>query len=606
MDRKLALTAAIAAAVLVASPSRAVELTARNLDFARWDAQGRLEAWSGPSRGYTIERDCEAKREDRCVVRIASQGPVAAGEFQPLTQSIGPGPAAGHGLKLSGWIRTSEVSAGWAGLWMRVDVERKMIVLDNMSKDGPRGTTGWRRFEVKVPVASNATLVAFGVLLYGPGTAWFDDLRLEADLAMTTGEAPKTKVVDPPRPKPTQQLVSGPGLELPAAMIPEVREEWREEARRAAQPVRSLVSGDFSDLVFLKSALAGKRVVQLGESGHGVAEFSWLKVRLIKFLHEQMGFDVIAFESSLSGCDIANGRVGVSTPVEVMRDCIFPVWHSSEVLGLFEYLDQRRRAGHRLDLAGFDVQDSGRARPDVSARLVKQVERVDSALAGAIREAEGRIRTGLDPESAAAMKAAYAAAAERLEREKAALAKLEARPFEVDLAIQELRSRVRYVGQVSASRQADGSRIRDEGMADNLDFVLDRLYPGRKVVVWAHNFHIEKQREPGESRAMGQWVAQRRGAEVYTMGFYMGRGVATWNDRARYEIVAPPPDSLEAILASAGWRMSFVDFAGARADSWIRMPIRARDWGVHPMRITPGASYDGVVYVDTVTPPEYL
>jgi hypothetical protein len=59
-------------------------------------------------------------------------------------------------------------------------------------------------------------------------------------------------------------------------------------------------------------------------------------------------------------------------------------------------------------------------------------------------------------------------------------------------------------------------------------------------------------------------------------------------------------------MASAGWRMSFVDFTGAAADSWTRMPIEARDWGVTPMRITPADSYDGVIYVDTVTPPEYL
>jgi erythromycin esterase len=596
----------LAAAALVALPCAAAELTARNLDFSSWDTQGRPVAWSGPKPYYSLAQDCESKREDRCVLRIASEGDVPEGDFQPLGQSIGPGPAAGHGLKLSGWIRTSDVSKGWAGLWMRVDVERKMIVLDNMGKDGPRGTTGWRRFEVKVPVASNTTLVAFGVLLVGPGTAWFDDLRLEPDLSVTTGEAPKTKVVDPPRPKPTQQLVADEVLALPEAMVPKVRDEWRDEARRKAQPVRSLVSDDFTDLRFLKSVLAGRRVVQLGESGHGVAEFNWLKVRLIKFLHEEMGFDVIAFESSLSGCDVANGRVGVSTPVEVMRDCIFPVWHSSEVLGLFEYLDARRRAGDRLDLAGFDVQNSGRARPEVTARLVKQVERVDQDLARDVREAEGKVRTGLDAESAAKMKAAYSEAADRLEREKAALVKLEARPFEVDLAIQELRARVRHVGQLSAAEQAAGSRIRDEGMADNLDFLLDRLYPGRKVIVWAHNYHIEKRRETAGTQAMGQWVAKRRGAEVYTLGLYMGRGVATWNDQARYEIVAPRPNSLEAVMASAGWRMSFMDFTGAAADSWTRMPIDARDWGVRPMRITPGLSYDGVLYVDTVTPPEYL
>jgi erythromycin esterase len=111
-------------------------------------------------------------------------------------------------------------------------------------------------------------------------------------------------------------------------------------------------------------------------------------------------------------------------------------------------------------------------------------------------------------------------------------------------------------------------------MADNLDFLLDRAFPGRKVIVWAHNFHIEKRRAESAPQAMGAWVAERRGHEVYTLGLFMGRGVATWNNRARYEIVNPPPDSLEAVLASAGWKMSFVDFSRAPVTegSWMRTP----------------------------------
>jgi len=107
---------------------------------------------------------------------------------------------------------------------------------------------------------------------------------------------------------------------------------------------------------------------------------------------------------------------------------------------------------------------------------------------------------------------------------------------------------------------------------------------------------------------MGAWVAQRRGAEVYTIGLYMGRGVGTLNNRARYEIVGPEPDTLEAVMASAGWRAAFFDLSDPRtpADSWRRMPLRARDWGNVPATLTPAHTYDGLIYIDTATPPEYL
>lgn len=602
------LPAALAAAVAFAAVA-ADTLPAKNLDFSRWDESGRPEGWGGrASTFYQVASDCDMKREGRCALRVAGGEGAPSGEYQPLGQALPAGAAAGHHVVLSGWIRTQDMQGGWAGLWARADIDGKMVVLENMNREGPRGTTPWKRFEVRLPVASNATVVALGVLVTGKGTAWFDDVRVTIDETARVGPVAKTQVVDPPRPPVSQRLMDDAALALTDSQMPSVREHWREETRRVAQPVRSLTSDDFSDLEFLKPLLAGRRVVQLGESSHGVAEFNWLKVRLVKFLHQEMGFDVIAFESSLVGCDVADGMIGKFPAIEVMRACIFSVWHSTETLGLFEYLEGVRAGGKRISLAGFDTQNSGSSRPEVTARFLKQVARVDGALAERIRVFEGRLAPKLEGEASAEMRAAYASAAEQLERDREALAKLEGRPLEVDLAIQQARSRIRYVDQLSGAR-GNATAVRDEGMADNLDFLLRAMYPGRKVIVWAHNFHIAKESySPGSPRVMGTWVAQRRGAEVYTIGLYMGRGVGTLNNRSRYEIVAPPADSLEAIMASAGWRASFVDLSdpATPADSWRRMPLRARDWGTTPSTLTPARTYDALIYIDTVTPPEYL
>lgn len=588
----------------------AAAMPAKNLDFASWDERGRPRGWSySASPFFTIAQDCEVRREGRCALRIAAGVGAPAGQFQPLAQPMAPGASAGHYLVLSGWVRTEGIEEGWAGLWARADVEGKPVALENMHRSGPRGTRDWERFEIRVPVPSNATLVSFGVLLTGRGTAWFDDLRVAVDMASKVGPVAKTQVVDPPRPPVSPRLMDDAALALTPSQMPRVREHWREEARRVAQPVRSLTSDDFSDLQFLKPLLAGRRVVQLGESSHGAAEFNWLKVRLVKFLHREMGFDVVAFEGSLLACDVADAMIGSAPAVEVMRACLFPVWHSSETLGLFEYLEVARAAGKPISVAGFDTQDSSRsARPEATARFLKQVARVDPELAERLRGFEARLAPRLDAALAAGMRAAYADALARLRRDREALLKLESRPHEVDLAIQQARSRIHYVDQLSGSR-GNATAVRDEGMADNLDFLLESLYPGRKVIVWAHNFHVAREPySPSGPRAMGSWVAERHGAAVYTIGLYMGRGVGTLNNRSRYEIAAPQPDTLEAILASAGWRACFVDLSdpATPADSWRRMPLGARDWGTTPSTLVPARTYDGLIYIDTVTPPEYL
>ena len=593
---------------LTAAGAAGAALPAKNLGFEDWDARGNPEGWRVQnSERFSVASDCAAARAGGCALRIQGEGNVHA-PFLPLAQPMGAGPAAGHRLKLSGWIRTEALEGGWAGLWARADVEGKTMALENMHREGPRGTTDWKRFEIAIDVPSNATLISFGVLLSGKGTAWFDDLALEVDDALKIGRAVKTEVVIPARPVPGAGHVPDESLRLPQTQAPTTRAEWREQVQAAAQPIRSLWSEDFSDLQFLKPLLAGRRVVQLGESGHGIAEFNWMKVRLVKFLHREMGFDVVAFESSLTGCDLADQRVGKAAPVDVMRDAIFPVWHSTETLGLFEYLDAERTAGRRLSLAGFDVQNSGRVSPEVSTGLVRQVRRVDAELARRIEGYEGKLRHGMEESLAGEMKAAYQAAADRLAAERVALKALETRPVAVELAIQELRSRIRYAEQLSLHpdmRRA--GRARDRGMADNLDFVLDTLYPGRKVIVWAHNGHIARYPAgAGREGWMGSLVGERRGTEVYTVGLYMGWGIGMHNDRKRYEILPAGGDSLEAVLANGGWRLAFVDLTNSPASSWARTQIGAREWGLQTTPIVPAEYYDALIYIDAVTPPEYL
>lgn len=54
---------------------------------------------------------------------------------------------------------------------------------------------------------------------------------------------------------------------------------------------------DYSDLHAIGEAIGNKRIVMLGEVYHGDATAFQAKTRLVKFLHEKMGFKVLVFES---------------------------------------------------------------------------------------------------------------------------------------------------------------------------------------------------------------------------------------------------------------------------------------------------------------------
>ena len=57
----------------------------------------------------------------------------------------------------------------------------------------------------------------------------------------------------------------------------------------------TIANDDFADLKPLKAAIGNSRIVVLGEQSHGDGATFLAKCRLVKFLHQRMGFDVLAW-----------------------------------------------------------------------------------------------------------------------------------------------------------------------------------------------------------------------------------------------------------------------------------------------------------------------
>jgi erythromycin esterase len=158
------------------------------------------------------------------------------------------------------------------------------------------------------------------------------------------------------------------------------------------RPIAALSSDDFADLQFLKPLLTDARIVQLGEAGHGMGEMNQLKARIVRFLQQELGFSVLAFESSLYLGYQADSRAADVSPQSTLTSSLIGVWHTREVLPLFERLKTSRGASRPIRLAGFDVQPIGsgkKTRPAFFRTIVSatdpaygsEVEAFDTALA---------------------------------------------------------------------------------------------------------------------------------------------------------------------------------------------------------------------------------
>ncbi|MHA3047742.1 S41 family peptidase [Riemerella anatipestifer] len=85
----------------------------------------------------------------------------------------------GKKITLSGYIKTENVTDGYAGLWMRIDPK---IAFDNMGNRGITGTTDWTKYEVTLNMNPQKTKnIVIGGLLVGKGKMWIDDLKITID-----------------------------------------------------------------------------------------------------------------------------------------------------------------------------------------------------------------------------------------------------------------------------------------------------------------------------------------------------------------------------------------------------------------------------------------
>lgn len=427
-----------------------------------------------------------------------------------------------------------------------------------------------------------------------------------------------------PRPIPSQALLDDAAL-VRLGPRPDVKQDWQRDIAARQMPIRSLFSDDFSDLQFLKPLLKDKRLVMLGESSHGVAEYNWMKTRLVRFLHREVGFDVLAFEGSMTGSYFVDKELGSKTAGQSLRNAVFGTWWTEEVQDTFEYLRAARQQGNPLTLAGFDIQNSSTHASTSAANLFKKMlASLESPLLARVDEVEKALSDAYLSPSPSAQEVSEVAsfyqqvldalAAKRLRLETVFMAE----PSLVSLTLQEVQSRIKLAEMLSLKTRdlKRSNDVRDAAMAANLNFLMDKMYPNRKVIVWAHNAHTGAG-YPWHGawqgvKGMGAWIAETRKAETYSIGLFMGKGGQVTNAWTRQVITFTTllePNTLEGVMASTKRKMSFVDFSQARpttGNDWMFTPIDVKDWGTMPIKLVPRNVFDAVLYIDDVTPPKYL
>ncbi|MDX1395410.1 MAG: erythromycin esterase family protein [Gemmatimonadota bacterium] len=367
----------------------------------------------------------------------------------------------------------------------------------------------------------------------------------------------------------------------------------------------------------LARAIGDRRIVLIGENGHGVGDHTRLKVRLVEWLHDELGFDVVAMESGFFECGEVWRRVSALEPRQALYDCLRYPFQHAEILPMFERIVAAAEADRPLELAGVDPQAQGFDSATRPARVAEILSPVDADLAARIAAIDSAVflpaSSGGQGDSVYVWMTANGEAAHTAY--DSAIARTSGRDRWIFLLGKAWLERL----SVRAAAEAAGAgrptryyEVRDEWMARAALALADSIAGQRKVVVWLHNDHArygDFDLGGGYTvRSVGGFLREWAPREVFSIGLFMGSGRVVDNARQERTVEPAPADGIEETLAVPGHPASYLLLGPTLRQDLRVWADSARPYlrgGTEMMEMVPATEFDALFYVDRVAPPGF-
>jgi erythromycin esterase len=366
----------------------------------------------------------------------------------------------------------------------------------------------------------------------------------------------------------------------------------------------------------MKTLIGDARIVVLSEQVHGVGTDYESFAFMVKFLHEEMGFNVLAQEYCFYTFDLFNsGSLRDSSAQKFSQGMYWPQGKSKENDLLFDYIDEQKETENPLIMEGFDPRIFQRKSFYNYCDSLLNKSRFDLLSKNAKANFLGTLDNLLKLEYKDTL---------TLEDEKVEFLKNVddiIAGLEPESGSERIIQIMRNVKSFAKNAwNADGYDIndfdrfheRDRQMAENIFWLAEEVYPNQKIILRMHNGHAAKNihvlkgcvpdRFIKSQLNVGSRLNERYGetcvhiASTYYSGTYCG-----WDFKEK-TIPEPRKNSIEAKLHKKGYEYAFVDLRKKRKfymfanefNSWVEGGEIKAEFG---------AMFDGIIFIDAVKMP---
>lgn len=340
---------------------------------------------------------------------------------------------------------------------------------------------------------------------------------------------------------------------------------------------------NFTGFEQIKNQIGAAEIVMLGEQSHTDATTFETKIKLIKYLHQEMDFEILAFESGIYSCDKAWSLIQKGHNVkDAMAKGIFNIWSVKEELNpLFQYVEQELALEQPLMIAGFDPQLFGKLSSDYFGEdltaYLATIQKV-ALYHNEIQQLQSFINL-----SRSGKKIKKKKVVQNIIFLQKLIELIESKPNNErsDFWLQTLKSMKVWISDTKL-----GTDNRDQQMAANLIWLKEK-YPNKKIICWGATSHflynsstIKLQNEKMQKAVvdyylnhamMGDYIKKKYGEKVYTIGFVAHEGTFGFNRTRTIEL--PAENSLEYLIGKSENNNYFLSLKNISLEGYLSRPL---------------------------------